>query len=129
MREARSPSYFNPHEIDQVDRYLNMLLDDPVLGARQYLLYLYSDRPFNIYVGPEDIGVISPYSAQNKKLGMLDTVKRYSENLKTGTVEAFQAQVRQSLLVTLAKLTSRYDAGATYHSHVHGEELAGSNRF
>lgn len=32
MREAKSPSYFNPHEILLVNTYLNELLGDPTLG-------------------------------------------------------------------------------------------------
>lgn len=38
MREARSPSFFNPLEIDCVDEYLNMLLGDPALGVGQFHL-------------------------------------------------------------------------------------------
>lgn len=46
---------------------------------------------------PGEIGVISPYNAQNKKLRQLDVIKTYREALKAGTVESFQAQVRSIL--------------------------------
>ena len=54
----------------------------------------------NSLIGPDDIGIISPYSAQNKKLRELDIVKKHRKELKTGTVEAFQAQVSKSFLAS-----------------------------
>jgi helicase MOV-10 len=96
MREASSPSYFNLYERDLVGRYLDMMLSDPALGVRQSLFDSHNCQFFNILLGPEDIGVISPYSAQNKKLRELPTVGMHAAELKTGTVEAFQAQVSQS---------------------------------
>ena len=93
MREASSPSYFNLYEIDLVGRYLDMILGDPTLGVRQSYFLQGNCQFFNVHLGPEDIGVISPYSAQNKKLRELPIVEMYAAELKTGTVEAFQAQV------------------------------------
>ena len=84
---------------------------------------------FNNLIGPDDIGVIAPYRAQNKKLRGLETVKQHAERLKIGTVEAFQAQVNLLLMAICERLTLTYDVGATYHHHVHGEKLTGSNRF
>jgi hypothetical protein len=84
---------------------------------------------FNDRLGPEDVGVISPYSAQNKKLRQLETVRRCAGELKTGTVEAFQAQVSQSLLATCEELISTYDAGATNNNNVYSEELARPDKF
>jgi hypothetical protein len=53
MRESRSPSYFNPHEIDLVDKYLDMLLGDPALAASQSLFVSHrSYHVFNIRVRP-----------------------------------------------------------------------------
>lgn len=51
-REEYSPSFFNIPEVDTVERYLKMLLDDNVRSRRLK------------HLKPEMIGIISPYKRQ-----------------------------------------------------------------
>ena len=51
-REEYSPSFFNIPEVDTIERYLKMLLDDNVRSRRLK------------HLKPEMIGIISPYKRQ-----------------------------------------------------------------
>ncbi|KAG8929264.1 hypothetical protein FRC01_004611 [Tulasnella sp. 417] len=73
-REAGSPSYFNIDEISLICRYVDELRSDRVRRLTDH-----------------DIGVISPYNAQGKKLRK--RLKMQYENIKVGSVEEFQGQV------------------------------------
>lgn len=92
-REGSSPSYFNPHEVLAVRRYV-----DDLLNSRQVRISMYSsiilNRAFAYCRSLEagDIGIIAPYSAQCSKLRYTMTEPKYSE-VKIGSVEEFQGQV------------------------------------
>lgn len=51
-REENSPSFFNIPEVETIERYLKMLLDDDVRSRRLK------------HLKPEMIGIISPYKRQ-----------------------------------------------------------------
>jgi helicase MOV-10 len=72
QREGHSPSYFNTSELTVVKRYVNQLRK--VEGLDE-----------------EDIGVISPYAAQVRKLRQVIT----SEDIMVGSTEQFQGQERR----------------------------------
>ncbi|EUC55593.1 RNA helicase, putative, partial [Rhizoctonia solani AG-3 Rhs1AP] len=84
MREATSPSYFNPHEVSLVKDYVQGLL--PFIAA------------------PKNIGIVTPYKAQVKKIekllkdGGVDTT-----DLTIGSVEQFQGQERQVIIVSTVR--------------------------
>ncbi|KAG9044287.1 hypothetical protein FS837_008417 [Tulasnella sp. UAMH 9824] len=83
-REAGSPSYFNIDEVSLIYKYVDELKND---RARR--------------LTDHDIGVISPYNAQGKKLR-----KRLGmqwENIKVGSVEEFQGQERKVILITTVR--------------------------
>ncbi|KAF8324034.1 P-loop containing nucleoside triphosphate hydrolase protein [Clavulina sp. PMI_390] len=83
-REASSPSYFNRHELSLVNVYLEKLLQLENMS-------------------PGDLGVISPYNAQNRKLRQLPIVKEHAGLLKVGTVEGFQAQERPAIIISTVR--------------------------
>ncbi|KAG8853758.1 hypothetical protein FRB96_008013 [Tulasnella sp. 330] len=83
-REANSPSYFNIAEISIVADYIQKLVGD--LG--------YPMRP-------EEIGVITPYRAQSAKL-LVQFGGRYP-NLKVGSVEEYQGQERDVMIITTVR--------------------------
>ncbi|KEP52558.1 putative RNA helicase [Rhizoctonia solani 123E] len=84
MREATSPSYFNPHEVSLVKDYVQGLL--PFIAA------------------PKNIGIVTPYKAQVRKIkkllkdGGVDTT-----DLTIGSVEQFQGQERQVIIVSTVR--------------------------
>lgn len=75
QREDSSPSYFNTSELTVVKRYVKQLRQIPDLND-------------------DDIGVISPYAAQVRKLRQVIT----SEDIMVGSTEQFQGQERRSVL-------------------------------
>lgn len=66
-REEHSPSFFNIPEVETVERYLKMLLDDNVRSRRLK------------HLKPEMIGIISPYKRQVSR----SCSRIYSHDIKT----------------------------------------------
>ncbi|KAH9849037.1 P-loop containing nucleoside triphosphate hydrolase protein [Lenzites betulinus] len=97
-REATSPSYYNRDEATEVIEYIVALLKDrghPVRAA--------------------EIGVITPYYAQVRKLRLL-LRRRSIEGVKVGSVEEFQGQERKVIIVSTVRSTRdllSYDAKFT----------------
>jgi hypothetical protein len=83
-REPDGFSWFNLHEIKQVDFYVQELK----IGI--------NGRP----VKPQDIGIVSPYKSQitkiKKKLGMF-------EGLEIGTTEYFQGREKNIMIISTVK--------------------------
>ncbi|KAF8320844.1 P-loop containing nucleoside triphosphate hydrolase protein [Clavulina sp. PMI_390] len=103
MREASSPSFFNPHEVLVVKRYVQALRED------QRLRLLDSQ-----------IGVISPYNAQNGKIRKTINAPALKKSrpgvLKVGSVEEFQGQERRVIIVSTVRSNSdfvKYDLNHT----------------
>ncbi|KAI0634733.1 P-loop containing nucleoside triphosphate hydrolase protein [Trametes polyzona] len=97
-REASSPSYFNIDEATEVVEYVKDILDD-------------HRHP----VHPRDIGVITPYLAQARKIRML--LKREDINdLQVASVEEFQGQERRVIIISTVRTSPEllsYDAKFT----------------
>ncbi|KAG9044286.1 hypothetical protein FS837_008416 [Tulasnella sp. UAMH 9824] len=83
-REAGSPSYFNIDEISLIYKYVEELRSD---GARR--------------LTDHDIGVISPYNAQGRKLRK--RLRPQYQSIKVGSVEEFQGQERTAILITTVR--------------------------
>ncbi|KAG8926685.1 hypothetical protein FRC01_008506 [Tulasnella sp. 417] len=83
-REAGSPSYFNIDEISLICKYVDELRSDRVRRLSDH-----------------DIGVISPYNAQGKKLRK--RLNMQYANIKVGSVEEFQGQERTVILITTVR--------------------------
>ncbi|OJT08299.1 hypothetical protein TRAPUB_838 [Trametes pubescens] len=97
-RESTSPSYFNIDEATEVVDYIKKLLKD-----RQHP------------VRAEDIGIITPYYAQVRKIRLL-LRKEHIEGAKVGSVEEFQGQERKVIIVSTVRSTRdllSYDAKFT----------------
>ncbi|KAI0674635.1 P-loop containing nucleoside triphosphate hydrolase protein [Trametes maxima] len=97
-RESTSPSYFNKYEATEVVEYIRDLL---------------KDRQHPIRAG--DIGVITPYNAQVRKIRML-LQKANIKDTTVASVEAFQGQERRVIIISTVR-SSRdllsYDAKFT----------------
>ncbi|KAG8899889.1 hypothetical protein FRB99_006391 [Tulasnella sp. 403] len=85
-KDHKSPSHYNMDEVAVVEAYITTLLRDHT-------------RPLS----PEDIGVISPYTAQTRKLR--DVLSARYPRLKIGSVEEFQAQERRVIILTTTRST------------------------
>lgn len=85
LREGNSPSWFNPVETVQVVRYLQSILN----------------REKNS-VKPDEIGVITPYRKQVEKIRLLID-KLNMEMVKVGSVEEFQGQERQVIIISTVR--------------------------
>ena len=84
LREGASPSYFNIQEAQVVANYIASLL-----GAG---------------VPAEEIGVVSPYNKQSEKIKLLLQERGLDDPLLVvGSVELFQGQERQAILVTTSR--------------------------
>ena len=99
MREASSPSFFNPEEVLQVKVYVQQLLADtravPRIG--KFFLPSQSKDTFSIFTKePAQIGIIAPYRAQCTKLRK--TLKQIAPEIKIGSVEEYQGDVSGVLL-------------------------------
>jgi helicase MOV-10 len=122
-REETSPSFFNIDEATIVKKYCMNLIQNRRPRVRELGPVSIYDVPclgeLTTSVGPEDIGIITPYHAQAQKIRrlLLTTSGKYSD-IKVGTVEEFQGQVGRSRLGNLA-LNSVRTAGTTSHHHVH----------
>ncbi|CDO71156.1 hypothetical protein BN946_scf184845.g26, partial [Trametes cinnabarina] len=97
-RESTSPSYFNIDEATEVLEYIKKLLND-----RRYS------------IRAEEIGVITPYYAQVRKLRLL--LRRENiDDVKVGSVEEFQGQERRVIIISTVRSTRdllSYDAKFT----------------
>ncbi|CAE6460524.1 unnamed protein product [Rhizoctonia solani] len=82
MREEKSPSYFNPHEVSLVKEYVQGLI------------------PF--IASPRNIGIVTPYKAQVRKLRKL-LKDNEIEDIDIGSVEQFQGQERQVIIVSTVR--------------------------
>jgi helicase MOV-10 len=88
-REGNSPSWFNVLEIDQVCWYIRLL-------TKTY------------HIQEEDIGVITPYSKQVKKLRNKFRENKW-DDIKVGSVEQFQGQERKVIIISTVRSTRDYD--------------------
>ncbi|XP_014748939.1 PREDICTED: putative helicase MOV-10 [Sturnus vulgaris] len=102
QREAKSPSFFNTAEIEVVVHYLKKLLLSQGKGSCPA-------------VSPKEIGIISPYRKQvekiRKAITSLDPDLRKLpavSHLKVGSVEEFQGQERQVILISTVRSCSTY---------------------
>ncbi|KAI0646632.1 P-loop containing nucleoside triphosphate hydrolase protein [Trametes meyenii] len=97
-RESTSPSYFNKYEATEVVEYVKDLL---------------KDRRHPVRAG--DIGIITPYNAQVRKIRML-LQKANITDTTVASVEAFQGQERRVIIISTVR-SSRdllsYDAKFT----------------
>ncbi|KZS97367.1 P-loop containing nucleoside triphosphate hydrolase protein [Sistotremastrum niveocremeum HHB9708] len=85
-REAQSPSFFNIGEVSLVKRYVQDLLGDQRLR-----------------LDPEQIGVISPYNAQCRRIRLsLSKIVR-ADRIKIGSVEEFQGQERRVIIISAVR--------------------------
>ncbi|KAK7476009.1 hypothetical protein BaRGS_00032716 [Batillaria attramentaria] len=88
VREGDSPSWFNPGETVRVVHYLQGLLGN------------------NPPVAPDDIGIITPYRKQVEKIRMM--IDRLAiPRVKVGSVEEFQGQERQAIIISTVRSNER----------------------
>ncbi|KAG8929260.1 hypothetical protein FRC01_004607 [Tulasnella sp. 417] len=83
-REAGSPSYFNIDEVSLIYKYVDELRSERTRRLTDL-----------------DIGVISPYNAQGRKLRI--RLNAQYPNIKVGSVEEFQGQERTIILITTVR--------------------------
>jgi superfamily I DNA and/or RNA helicase len=88
MREANSPSWFNPEEVQYVKMYVDLL----VMETQQNRCK------------PEDIGIITPYHKQAQKIRFLLTAHGY-DGCKVGSVEEFQGSERPVIIISTVRST------------------------
>ncbi|XP_031475278.1 probable RNA helicase SDE3 [Nymphaea colorata] len=89
-REGNNPSWFNRIEVSKVVKIVQNLKD----CAK---------------VLDEDIGVISPYRQQVLKLKKVFETMELSD-IKVGSVEQFQGQEKQIIIISTVRSTVKYDA-------------------
>ncbi|KAF8586065.1 P-loop containing nucleoside triphosphate hydrolase protein, partial [Ramaria rubella] len=83
-RESNSPSFFNIEEVSVIKRYITALKGDRRLRLTD-----------------KDFGVISPYHAQCLKIGY--ALRKFSPDIKVGSVEEFQGQERRIILISTVR--------------------------
>ncbi|CAK5278886.1 unnamed protein product [Mycena citricolor] len=88
-REASSPSFFNVDEVSQVKSYVAMLRDDR-----------------RVRITDNDIGVITPYHAQCLKIRAV--LRAFADGVKVGSVEEFQGQERQVIIVSTVRSSREF---------------------
>jgi superfamily I DNA and/or RNA helicase len=90
LREAQSPSWFNPQEAQQVVEYVKLLL--------------HQTRP---PLQPDDIGIITPYARQAQKirLALVASLKdsNVTDRIKVGSVEMYQGQERRVIILSTVR--------------------------
>ncbi|KAJ9574743.1 hypothetical protein L9F63_008113, partial [Diploptera punctata] len=86
-REGRSPSYFNDYEIQQVMKYVSVLLEG---------------GPNRDKVKQEEVGIIAPYIRQVYKIkGRLK--EKHWENIEVGTTETFQGREKRVIIISTVR--------------------------
>lgn len=71
----------------------NCCLTRQLVSVRSIFVEMFTEK-YRPCQDPRDIGVISTYHTQIKKIRELDIIQTRREALKVGTIESFQAQVR-----------------------------------
>ncbi|RPD55533.1 P-loop containing nucleoside triphosphate hydrolase protein [Lentinus tigrinus ALCF2SS1-7] len=97
-RESTSPSYFNIDEASEVKAYVQALLNDR-----------------NFPIQARDIGVITPYHAQVRKIRKLLRDTGFGD-VDVGSVEIFQGQERRAIIISTVRSSAdllAYDAKFT----------------
>ncbi|KAH7340553.1 P-loop containing nucleoside triphosphate hydrolase protein [Rhizoctonia solani] len=89
MREASSPSWYNPMEVSRVKDYVRMLRD--------------LRRP---HISTTDIGVITPYNQQVQHIRKMLRASN-GEAIKVGSVEEFQGQERKVIIVSTVRSSAK----------------------
>ena len=96
QRESRSPSYFNPEEAAMVVQYVQELLEEKEKGIRKVL--------------PKEIGIISPYRQQVRKIKELMNKKFQNKTqfkdwtgITVGSTEEFQGQERRIIIISTVR--------------------------
>ncbi|KAK2463831.1 hypothetical protein APHAL10511_004136 [Amanita phalloides] len=87
QQEDLSPSYFNIEEASIVKNYC-LKLRDQKMG-----------------IGPNQIGVITPYYTQKRKIQQLFRNEGKLSNIQVGTVDEFQGQERRIIIVSAVRST------------------------
>jgi helicase MOV-10 len=86
LREGNSPSWFNPQEAEEVVKYVELLVHHSKPKIQQ-----------------KDIGVITPYARQAQKIRLALKSRSRLEDVKVGSVEAFQGQERRCIIVSTVR--------------------------
>ena len=90
LREANSPSWFNPQEAELVLQYVHLLLNE-------------TKPPLK----PSEIGIITPYARQGQKISKaLQTLG--VTGIKVGSVEMFQGQERRCIILSTVRSESSH---------------------
>jgi hypothetical protein len=82
-QKMKGTSMFNQGELKIVEKYVTALLYDGINGKK---------------VEPSDIGIISPYAAQNEKLKEM-----FTNGIEIGTVEYFQGREKLVIIVSCVR--------------------------
>lgn len=90
QREGKSPSWFNAHEVSKV-----VELVDKLKKCRRNRLV------------DSDIGIISPYSQQVKKIKYALASKNIKD-IKVGSVEQFQGQEKRAIIISVVRSTEAF---------------------
>ena len=96
QRENDSPSWFNPGEVVQVVKYVKLILDAKIAKAA-------------------DIGIITPYKKQVEKIRQFSASCEI-EKIKVGSVEEFQGQERQVILLSTVRSDESKVESDIYHN-------------
>ncbi|KAI8909669.1 P-loop containing nucleoside triphosphate hydrolase protein [Gorgonomyces haynaldii] len=91
-REAESPSWFNSVEIQQIVRVLESLRDNR--------------SGFQAVTG-DQVGIITPYNQQAKKIRTILKAKGYA-GIDVGTVESFQGREKPVIIISTVRSTVDY---------------------
>ena len=86
LREGSSPSWYNLQEVEQVVKYVNLLVKE--------------SRPA---IQPNQIGIITPYARQVQKIRLALRVFHGDAPIKVGSVETFQGQERQCIILSTVR--------------------------
>uniref|UniRef100_A0A7S2N5D6 RNA helicase n=1 Tax=Helicotheca tamesis TaxID=374047 RepID=A0A7S2N5D6_9STRA len=90
LREANSPSWFNPQEAQEVVNYVDLLAKHSMPR-----------------VDPAEIGVVTPYARQAQKI-RLALKTRDLGDVKVGSVETFQGQERRVIIISTVRAENDY---------------------
>jgi helicase MOV-10 len=85
--EKDGKSFFNKGDLSYVEKYVRKLLKEGINGTK---------------ITHEDIGIISPYAGQQRKLQ-----KMFSNKIEIGTVEYFQGREKLIVIVTTVRSATK----------------------